>query len=100
MSRLYCGAAKRCITPPAELLPRLVGLKQHRFAGVLDDIYVRAAVFTAGEDSLLLLGFDMTTAPCAKEILGKLTEATGIPEDHILKYGFACEGEKCLIRKG
>ena len=26
--------------------------------------------------------------------------ARGIPEDHILKYGFACEGEKCLIRKG
>ena len=23
----------------------------------------------------------------------------GIPEDHILKYGFAFEGEKCLIRK-
>ena len=26
--------------------------------------------------------------------------ARGIPEDHILKYGFAFEGEKCLIRKG
>ena len=86
MSQLYCGAAKRCITPPVELLPRLVGLKQHRFAGVLDDIHVRAAVFTAGEDSLLLLGFDMTTAPCSEEILNKLVEATGIPEDHIFFY--------------
>ena len=86
MSQLYCGASRRDITPPAELLPRLVGLKQHRFAGVLDEIYVRAAVFTAGQDSLLFLGFDMTTAPCAKEILGKLTEATGIPEDHIFFY--------------
>ena len=87
MSQLYCGASRRDITPPAELLPRLVGLKQRRFAGVLDEIYVRAAVFTAGQDSLLFLGFDMTTAPCAKEILGKLTEATGIPEDHIFFYG-------------
>ena len=26
--------------------------------------------------------------------------ARGIPGDHILKYGFAFEGEKCLIRKG
>ena len=43
MSQLYCGAARRCITPPGSLLPRLVGLKQHRFAGVLDDIHVRAA---------------------------------------------------------
>ena len=25
--------------------------------------------------------------------------ARGIPEDHILKYGFAFEGEKCLIRR-
>lgn len=86
MSRLYCGAAKRCITPPAELLPRLVGLKQHRFAGVLDDIHVRAAAFTAGENSLLLLGFDMTTAPCSEEILNKLVKVTGIPEDHIFFY--------------
>ena len=26
--------------------------------------------------------------------------ARGIPADHILKYGFAFEGERCLIRKG
>ena len=26
--------------------------------------------------------------------------ARGIPVEHILKYGFAFEGEKCLIRKG
>lgn len=86
MSQLLCGASKRCITPPPELLHRLVGLKQHRFAGVLDDIYVRAAALTAGKETLLLLGFDMTTAPCSEEILNKLTEATGVPEDHIFFY--------------
>jgi len=86
MSQLYCGAAKRCITPSAELLPHLIGLKQHRFAGVLDDIYVRAAAITAGDQTVLLLEFDMTTAPCSQEILSELAEKTDVPEDNIFFF--------------
>lgn len=86
MSQLHCGAAKRCITPPMELLPRLIGLKQHRFAGVLDDIYVRAMALTAGGNTVLLMGFDMTTAPCTEEILKQIAERTGIQEEYIFFY--------------
>lgn len=86
MGSFYCGAAKRCITPPAELLSRLIGLKQHRFAGVLDDIFVRAAAFTAEKHTILILEFDMTAAPCSEEILSKITENTGVPEDNIFFF--------------
>lgn len=86
MGRLLCGTAKQCITPPPELLPRLVGLKQYRFAGVLDDLYVRALVLGDEEGRALLLSFDMTMAPCTQEFLDRLAQETGIPEERILFF--------------
>lgn len=86
MSRLLCGTAKQCITPPPELLPRLVGLKQHRFAGVLDDLYVRAMTLGDEKERVLLLSFDMTMAPCTQEFLERIARETGIPEEHILFF--------------
>ena len=86
MEQLLCGTARRCITPPAELLPRMRGLKQRRFAGVIDDLYVRALVLGSERQRALILSFDMTTAPCTKEFLTKLAEATGIPEENILFF--------------
>lgn len=86
MKQLFCGASRRCITPPADLLPRLIGLKQHRFAGVLDELYVRAAVFASGDDSLLLLSFDMTKAPLTEAFLDVLAECTQIPKENIFFF--------------
>ena len=39
--------------------------------------------------------YDVVMEPKDADLL-----AHGIPHDRILKYGFAFEGEKCLIRKG
>ena len=86
MSRLLCGTAKQCITPPPELLPRLVGLKQYRFAGVLDDLYVRALALGDEEGRALLLSFDMTMAPCTQEFLERTARETGVPEERILFF--------------
>lgn len=86
MEQLLCGAARRRITPPAELLPRLRGLKQRRFAGVIDDLYVRAVVLGSERRRALILSFDMTTAPCTREFLDQLAARTGIPGENILFF--------------
>ena len=86
MSRLLCGTAKQRITPPPELLPRLVGLKQYRFAGVLDDLYVRALALGDEDGCALLLSFDMTTAPCTQDFLEQISRETGIPVERILFF--------------
>lgn len=86
MGLLLCGTAKQCITPPPELLPRLVGLKQYRFAGVLDDLYVRALALGDEDGCVLLMSFDMTMAPCTRDFLERLSRETDIPVERILFF--------------
>lgn len=86
MQQLLCGASRRCITPPAELLPWMRGLKQHRFAGVLDDLFVRAVVLGSAQRRVLILAFDMTTAPCTQAFLEQLSAKLSIPVEHILFF--------------
>lgn len=85
--KLLCGAAKRCITPPETLLPRLYGLMGRKFCTVLDDIYLRVIALSDGENKALIVGFDLDKAPRPEENLRALTEATGIPEENILYFG-------------
>ncbi len=86
IQQLLCGAARRIITPPAELLPHLIGLKQCRFAGVIDDLSVRAVVLGNAWKKALLLAFDMTAAPCTEAFLQELSEKTGLEEDCIFFF--------------
>lgn len=86
MGRLLCGTAKQCITPPPELLPRLVRLKQYRFAGVLDDLYVRTLTLGDEDGRTLLLSFDITMAPCTQNFLEQLSRETDIPVEHVLFF--------------
>ena len=87
MSGLLCGAAKACITPPAEMIPGLYGLMNKRFASVHDDLYLRVIAFGNGEEKALVVGFDLDKAPRPEENLKALTEVTGIPEERILYFG-------------
>lgn len=84
--QLYCGAARLKITPPEELLPDLRGLKQYRFAGVIDDLYVRAMVLGNQSARVALISFDLNTAPCTQEFLESLSARTGIPLENILYF--------------
>lgn len=86
MRQLLCGAGRRCITPPAELLPRLRGLKQHRFSGVMDDLYVRAIAIGTARSRALILSFDMTTAPCTQVFLEHLSRKLNVPLAQILFF--------------
>ena len=85
--KLLCGAAKRCITPPETLLPRLYGLMGRKFCTVLDDIYLRVIAFSDGENRALIVGFDLDKAPRPEENLRALAEATGVGEENILYFG-------------
>ncbi|MBO6040893.1 MAG: hypothetical protein J6P58_06755, partial [Oscillospiraceae bacterium] len=85
--KLLCGAAKKCITPPETLLPRLYGLMGRKFCAVLDDIYLRVIALSDGENRALIVSFDLDKAPRPEENLRALTEATGIPEENILYFG-------------
>lgn len=84
MSVLYCGAAKKKITPSAELLPDLRGLMDRHFGGVLDDLYVRIIALKSGEETQLLITFDLDKVPCPEAYLQALHDATGVPMDNIL----------------
>jgi len=87
MSKIYCAAAKRNITPPAELIPDLYGLMMKRFAGVIDELHVRVMILSDEKEKVLFVGWELDKAPIPEIIVPKLAEKTGIPEDHILFFG-------------
>ena len=70
-------------------------------------MHLRSAVYAVGRRCFPVLFLDDektledTAANALKQIEDKKYDADllqrGIPGDHILKYGFAFEGEKCLI---
>lgn len=83
---LQCGAAMRIITPPPELLRRLRGLGNRRFAGVLDDLFVRVIALEQNGKPLLLVSFDLTCPPAAQKNMQALQRETGVPPERILFF--------------
>ena len=81
---MICGAAKRKITPPAQLLENLHGLGNITFSGVLDDIYVRAMILGDDEDKLLFVVFDLDKVPYPEKYLHMLAGLVDIPEENIM----------------
>ena len=87
MNELYCGAAKELITPPEELISSFWGLTLRRFDRVYDDLYVRVIALQAGEDTVLIVSFDLDKAPCPVEFVEELSKQTGVKEENILYFG-------------
>lgn len=84
MANLFCGAAKGKITPPQELIGELRGLMDRHFGGVLDDLFLRVIALKSGEESQLLITFDLDKVPCPARYLKALSSCTGVPENNIL----------------
>lgn len=80
---MICGASKKKITPPAELLANLNGLGNVVFSGVLDDIYVRALVLGDEKEKILFVVFDLDKVPYPEKYLPMLSRLAGIPEANI-----------------
>ncbi len=82
-----CGAAKRKITPSDEDMPDLFGLMRIKFGGVMDDIYVRVIAVNDGENTALLISFDLDKAPLPEKEIPELSSKYGIPEENIIYIG-------------
>lgn len=86
MHKFYCGAAKEEITPSAKLLPRLTGLLNQSFGGVLDPLFLRVIALENQGEKALLIAFDLDKAPYPKEQTAKLSASFGIPEENIFYF--------------
>ena len=82
-NKLYCGASRKCITPPKELLPNLYGLMGQRFGGVLDDLFIRTLALKSGETTLLFVCFDLDKAPYPRKWIQALSQRLAVPEKNI-----------------
>lgn len=80
---MICGAAKKKITPPMELLADLRGLGDIVFAEVLDDIYVRVLILGDEKEKILLAVFDLDKVPYPEKYLPAISQLSGIPEANI-----------------
>ena len=86
MSKLFCGAAKECITPSAALLPHIYGLMRSHYAGVIDDIYVRVMIIGNETDKAMFVSWDLDKAPDPDAFVPELSALTGIADDRILFF--------------
>ncbi len=82
-----CGAARRKITPSDEDLPDLFGLMRIKFGGVMDDICLRVIALNDGENTALLISFDLDKAPLPESEIPELSRKYGIPEENIVYIG-------------
>ncbi len=85
---LYCGAAKRNVDPPKDLLPKLFGVMPGtHFEEIVGGLYVRVIAIGNGKTTLLFIDYEMDQAPFPTETLKKIHEKYGIPEENIFLLG-------------
>ncbi|MCI2048841.1 MAG: hypothetical protein LKJ76_03870 [Lachnospiraceae bacterium] len=83
MSNLYCGTAKRCITPDKEMIPHLSGLMEQDIGGVLDDLYVRVLFLRHDVERMMFIVFDLDKAPQPIRYLKALKETYHLEEEEV-----------------
>lgn len=83
---LYCGAAEEEITPEKEAVSGLFGLMGIPYAGIIDPLFLRVVALRSGDNSALIVAFDLDKAPEALVWLPEIAEKTGIPLEQILYF--------------
>ena len=83
-NKLYCGAAKGNITPSEELLPWMFGLMDQHYCKIHDELFLRVLALRSGEDTALIVVYDLDKAPYPVEWTARIQEETGVPADNIL----------------
>ena len=84
---LLAGAAKRKITPPAELLTEVRGLMGQKFVAVADDIFVRVLALKIEGKTALFCVFDLDKAPNPQSSMQIIHEKFGIEEEYVTFCG-------------
>lgn len=82
--QLYCGAAKRCITPDEALRKDLRGLMDQQFGGVLHDLYLRVIALKNREEQALFVCFELDKVPQPERYMKGLTERFDLKEENII----------------
>lgn len=80
---LYCGAARRIITPPEELWPNLRGNIGAEFNAVLDDLYVRVIALGDGKERSLIICFE-SGCPCNDQLFEQIRQEYQIPPERVM----------------
>ena len=83
-SQLRVGAAKVSITPPESFFP--YPQADRGFVDVHDPIYARAIVVDDGSSQVATVAIDFRHVPHNTDLPKAISEATGIPADHIMVY--------------
>ena len=81
-SQLRVGAAKVSITPPESFFP--YPQADRGFVDVHDPIYARAIVVDDGSSQVATVAIDFRHVPHNTDLPKAISEATGIPADHIM----------------
>lgn len=90
-AQFKAGAAKACITPPAEMFPlfhksnSIAKSGDYYFTAVHDDVYVRVLIVEAGENRAAIAVFDAPGIPYSIDEMYSIIEKTAnIPHDNII----------------
>lgn len=83
MNRLYVGAAKVCITPPAEMMPAHFH-SPFVFEGVYRDIYVRSLVIDNGSRRIALISYESGDVSRTPDLLDALGKECGLRRENVL----------------
>lgn len=84
--KLYCGAARRIITPPEDMFDKVAGMMNAPIGGVIDDISLRVIALSDGENKVLFVCTDTGDPVDVQVNLPMICERTGIPEENILYF--------------
>lgn len=92
--QLLAGAAKVCITPPAQWLPLfnkrnfLGGGPDSYFGSILDDLYVKSLILDNGIERLVIVVFDLIALPYPVHEMREIAaQAAGVSVQNVL---FTC----------
>jgi hypothetical protein len=84
--KIVCGAAKALITPDEKTLPCTFGVMNREFCRVHDDLFVRVIAIGNGQETSLIVSFDLDKATNPHVYVQKLSEATGVKAENILYF--------------
>lgn len=89
MRKLFytCGAAKNEITPPEYLMDKQRNLMGCSFSRILHRLYTRVIAIGNGEETCLLVSFDLDKAPNPQRGMEELSRKTGVPVNNITYIG-------------
>jgi hypothetical protein len=84
--KILCGAAKALITPDEKTLLCTFGVTNRVFCRVHDDLFLRVIAIGNGQETSLIVSFDLDKATNPPVYVQKLSEATGVKVENILYF--------------